>query len=150
VAKRWIVVGAAVVVAALVVTLLVTSGPSDSGYRDTASGVAHDALSAVRTVDLLSAADEDGSLLPTYRATAVDNASTKLTDAVQQLDSTEKPGPASEAVYNRLAPLLRRAVAGVGDAGNAMDRSDSGALAEARRSLRAAGDGLAEFVRSTR
>jgi hypothetical protein len=147
---RWALAGGAVAVVAVGVTLLLTSGSSDSGFRDTALGVAHDALSAVRTVDVLSTADQNGSLLPTYRSRAAHDAATGLTDAVRELESADRPGPGSVSLYERLDPLLRTAVAAVGDTESAMARQDMGQLATAKSRLRATGDGLAEFVRSTR
>ncbi|MEV4315603.1 hypothetical protein [Actinocrispum sp. NPDC049592] len=147
--RRWIVGGCVAVAAALIVIWVVTSSSSESGYRDTVVGIAHDGLSAVRTTDLLVTADQDDRLVSTYRSTAIDDAETGLSDAIAQLDGADRPGPAANALYERLAPLLRTGMAGVTEASDAMSGGTAD-LGAARAKLRAAGDGLAEFVRSTR
>jgi hypothetical protein len=130
--------------AAVVTWVVVTSIPSESGYRDTALSAAHDGLSAVRTLELLSSAH----VLSTYRSVAADDAVTKLTDATRQLESADVPGPSSAALRDRLAPVLAAAVDSATDMRTAMDQSDPGKVTGAVGPLRTAGDELDAFLRS--
>jgi hypothetical protein len=138
-----VVLGVAVV-AGIVIALI----PSESGYHDTALGTAHDGLSAVRTLALLSTADQDRRLLPTYRSVSADDAVTKLTNALRQLESADIPGPSSAALHDRLDPILQTAVRQATAVRDAMQEPDSAKATAAAEPLRATGDQLAEFVRS--
>ena len=136
--KRWVVGVAIVVVAVAVMVWGAASSSSDSDYRDTALSVARDGLSAVRTVTVLT----DMDALGTYQARAVKDAQSRLTDAADELEHTERPSAAATALYQRLSPLLTAAVDAVGHA------VDERGLTDVRGSLRRTGDGLADVVRS--
>ncbi|MEV8508847.1 hypothetical protein AB0368_29010 [Actinoplanes sp. NPDC051475] len=85
-------------------------------YRRTLVQVAQATHDAAGTGALVARQQTAGQVFPTFAATAYDDAAAALAGAAHKLAAEPPPDPASTAMRDRLAPLLRDTVKDLGDA----------------------------------
>jgi hypothetical protein len=151
VSKRtvWGVVGGCVLVLSGVGVLAMW--PTDrAGYQDTAVHAAEGTLSAVRTLALVGQAELDGKVVDPYVRVVSDRIREAVATPTHDLAAEEVPDAESRALRDELLPLLSTAVAGVGDAAQALERHDRGQIAASVATLQRLGDRLEQFIRRHR
>jgi hypothetical protein len=133
----------ALVLAAVFVPSIVPTSADD--YRDVALTAAEQALSQVRTTELMVGADADGKVLVPYRSTVLWQARDTLATAVDDFTAEEIPDAASSAVHDECAPLLSEAGTEVAAVTAAADAGPEAERAVAAR-LHKTGELLAGFL----
>ncbi|MFJ7216575.1 hypothetical protein [Amycolatopsis sp. NPDC098790] len=134
---------AALALAAVVVPSVLPTSADD--YRNVALTAAEQALSQVRTTELMVTADIDGKVLAPYRSTVLWQARDALATAADDFTAEEIPDTASISLHDECAPLLTEAGADIAAVTAAADAGpDAERVVSAR--LHKTGELLAGFL----
>jgi hypothetical protein len=120
--------------------------PSPEAYLVGAVSAAQDAVSATGTVLLVGQADLDGRLLPPYSNTALEDAQQAAATAAQDLLVAPVPDAQSQAVRQKLVPLLVAASDAVTAVVTASSAGHQDEVAAALVALTPVRDELDQFV----
>jgi hypothetical protein len=123
-----------------------TQPPEYHDYRKTANEAAQAAHDAVRTTALTVQALLEHQVTSAYVSVVVDQATTAVAGAAQQLAAIAPPDDATAAMRAELSPLLAEATRQIGDVSTALSADQPDAIQNAAKGLGTLGDRFDKYL----